>query len=110
VTDPSGRISRFSRQEPLLFYQVAPQFVLTRLSTPRSRPTKFFFLLVPGIEPGPPDLYPRTLTTRPQRRSGWLQTLPNSELTDQSILYATSNEYTHDKGGSHVPDVERVLC
>jgi hypothetical protein len=28
-----------------------------------------FFLVVPGIEPGPPDLYPRTLTTRPQRRS-----------------------------------------
>jgi hypothetical protein len=43
VTDPSGRISRFSRQEPLLFYQVAPQFVLTRLSAPRSRPTTFFF-------------------------------------------------------------------
>jgi hypothetical protein len=43
VTDPSGRISGFSRQEPLLFYQVAPQFVLTRLSGPRSRPTKFFF-------------------------------------------------------------------
>jgi hypothetical protein len=38
VTDPSGRISRFSRQEPLLFYQVAPQFLLTRLSAPRSRP------------------------------------------------------------------------
>jgi hypothetical protein len=52
VTDPSGRISRFSRQEPLLFYQVAPQFVLTRLSAPRSRPTTFF-LVVPGIEPGP---------------------------------------------------------
>jgi hypothetical protein len=31
------------RQEPLLFYQVAPQFVLTRLSAPRSRPTPFFF-------------------------------------------------------------------
>jgi hypothetical protein len=43
VTDPSGRISRFSRQEPLLFYQVAPQFVLMRLSAPRSRPTTFFF-------------------------------------------------------------------
>jgi hypothetical protein len=28
-----------------------------------------FFLVVPGIELGPPDLYPRTLTTRPQRRS-----------------------------------------
>jgi hypothetical protein len=35
--------SRFSRQEPLLFYQVAAQFVLTRLSGPRSRPTTFFF-------------------------------------------------------------------
>jgi hypothetical protein len=63
VTDPSGRISRFSRQEPLLFYQVAPQFVLTRLSAPRSRLTTcfpFFFLsenlVVPGIEPGPPNL------------------------------------------------------
>jgi hypothetical protein len=43
VTDSSGRISRFSRQEPLLFYQVAPPFVLTRLSAPRSRPTTFFF-------------------------------------------------------------------
>jgi hypothetical protein len=39
VTDPSGRISRFSRQEPLLLYQVAPQLVLTKLSAPRSRPT-----------------------------------------------------------------------
>jgi hypothetical protein len=43
VTDPSGRISRFSRQEPLLSYQVAPQFVLTRLTAPRSRSTTFFF-------------------------------------------------------------------
>jgi hypothetical protein len=43
ATDPSGRISRFFRQEPLLFYQVAPQLVLTRLSAPRSRPTTFVF-------------------------------------------------------------------
>jgi hypothetical protein len=28
-----------------------------------------FFLVVPGIEPGSPDLQPRTLITRPQRRS-----------------------------------------
>jgi hypothetical protein len=28
-----------------------------------------FFLVVPGIEPGQPDLWSRTLTTRPQRRS-----------------------------------------
>jgi hypothetical protein len=30
--------------------------VLTRLSGPRFRPTTFFFLVVPRIEPGPPDL------------------------------------------------------
>jgi hypothetical protein len=36
--------------------------VLKRLSGPRSRPTTLF-LVVPGIEPGPPDLQPRTLTT-----------------------------------------------
>jgi hypothetical protein len=55
VPDPYGRILDFFRQEPLLFYQVATQFVLTRLSGPRSRPTTFF-LVVSGIEPGPPDL------------------------------------------------------
>jgi hypothetical protein len=49
MTDPSGRISRFSRQEPLLFYQAAPQFVLTRLNAPRSRPTTFFFSGSAGI-------------------------------------------------------------
>jgi hypothetical protein len=37
--------SRFSRQEPLLFYQVDP--------VPDAL---LFFLVVPGIEPGPPDL------------------------------------------------------
>jgi hypothetical protein len=28
-----------------------------------------FFSVLPGIEPGLPDLQPRTVTTRPQRRS-----------------------------------------
>jgi hypothetical protein len=32
-----------------------------------------FFRVVPGIEPGPPDLWPRTLTTRPQRRSDYVE-------------------------------------
>jgi hypothetical protein len=52
VTDSSGCISRFSRQESLLFYQVAPQFVLTRLSAPRSRPTTIFFWYFPESNPG----------------------------------------------------------
>jgi hypothetical protein len=61
VTDPYGRILGFLDRS-------RSSVVLTRLSGPRSRPTTFFFV-VPGIEPGPPDLQPRTLTTRPQRRS-----------------------------------------
>jgi hypothetical protein len=51
------------------FLSSSSSVVLTRLSRPRSRPTTFAFLVVQGIEPGPPDLKPRTLTTRPQRRS-----------------------------------------
>jgi hypothetical protein len=47
--------SRFSRQEPLLFYQVAPQFAHEAEWTP-FQTHYFFFLVVPGIEPGPPAL------------------------------------------------------
>jgi hypothetical protein len=56
VTNPYGRILGFLDRSryPLLFYQVPPSDVLTRLSGPRSRPTTFF-LVVPGIYPGPPD-------------------------------------------------------
>jgi hypothetical protein len=67
--------SRFSRQVPLLFYQVAPQLYSRGWVDPVPDPLLFSFffftenLVVPGIEPGPPDLLPRTLTTRPQRRS-----------------------------------------
>jgi hypothetical protein len=49
--------SRFSRQEPLLFYQVAPQLYSRGWVHPI--PDPLFFLVVPGIEPGPPDLLPR---------------------------------------------------
>jgi hypothetical protein len=57
VTDPYGRIFDFLDRSHYFFYQVAPQFVLTRLSGPHSRPSTFsFFLIVPGSEPGPPDL------------------------------------------------------
>jgi hypothetical protein len=48
VTDPYGRILGFVDRSR---YSV----VLTRLNGPRSRPTTFF-LVVPGIEPGPPDM------------------------------------------------------
>jgi hypothetical protein len=51
--------SRFSRQEPLLFYQVAPQFVLTRLSGPRSNLTA----------PGSPRA-PGTATYKSNRSNG----------------------------------------
>jgi hypothetical protein len=48
--------SRFSRQEPLLFYQVAPQLYSRGWVNPVPDALLFFFLVVPGIEPGPPDL------------------------------------------------------
>jgi hypothetical protein len=47
--------SRFSRQEPLLFYQVDPQMYSRGWVNPVRDPL-LFFLVVPGIEPGPPDL------------------------------------------------------
>jgi hypothetical protein len=47
--------SRFSRQEPLLFYQVTPQLYSWCRVDPVPDPL-LFFLVVPGIEPGPLDL------------------------------------------------------
>jgi hypothetical protein len=47
--------SRFSRQEPLLFYRVAPQLYSRGWVDPVPD-ALLFFLVVPGIEPGPPDL------------------------------------------------------
>jgi hypothetical protein len=51
--------SRFSRQEPLLLYQVATQFTHEAEWTPFQTHYCFFSsenLVVPGIESGPPDL------------------------------------------------------
>jgi hypothetical protein len=50
VTDPLLPYSRFSRQEPLLFYQVAPQLYSRGWVDPVPEPLPFFFLVVPGIE------------------------------------------------------------
>jgi hypothetical protein len=47
--------SRLPREEPLLFYQVAPQLYSRGWVDPVPDPL-LFFLVVPGIEPGPPDL------------------------------------------------------
>jgi hypothetical protein len=47
--------SRVSRQEPLLSYQVAPQLYSRGWVDPVPDPL-LFFLVVPGIERGPPDL------------------------------------------------------
>jgi hypothetical protein len=65
VTDPSGHILGFL-DRAATFLSSSSSVVLTRLSGPRSRPTTVFFfffffffpenLVVPGIEPGPPDL------------------------------------------------------
>jgi hypothetical protein len=56
VTDPYGCILGFLQQ--LLFYQVAPQLYSRGWVDPVPDPLLFFlfFLVLPGIEPGPPDL------------------------------------------------------
>jgi hypothetical protein len=54
VTDHYGRILGFL-DGASSFLLSSSSVVLTRLSEPRSRPT-IFFLVVPAIEPGPPDL------------------------------------------------------
>jgi hypothetical protein len=56
VTDPSGRILSVFYTGAATFLSSSSSVVLTRLSGPRSRPTTLFFLVVPGIEPGLPDL------------------------------------------------------
>jgi hypothetical protein len=54
---PTAVFSRFSRQKPLLLYQVAPQSYSRGWVNPVPDPLLFsFFLVVPRIEPGPPDL------------------------------------------------------
>jgi hypothetical protein len=54
VKDPYGRILDFYTGAAT-FLPSSSSVVLTRLSGPRSIPT-IFFLVVPGIELGPPDL------------------------------------------------------
>jgi hypothetical protein len=88
--DPSGSISRFPRQEPLLFYQVAPQFVLTRLSAPRSRPTTFFFSGSAGNRTRASGSVAKNSTTRPQRRSSI--TLYNVNFTTGQYLTQSHTE------------------
>jgi hypothetical protein len=48
--------SQIYRQEPLLFYQVVPQLYSRGRVDPVPEILTFLFLVVPGIEPGPPDL------------------------------------------------------
>jgi hypothetical protein len=91
VTDPYGRILGFLDRSRY-FLSSSSSVVLTRLSGPRYRPTTFFFLVAPEIEPGPPDLYPRTLTTRPQRRSS---------NTQHDVIYSFLKNKHKKKRSSH---------
>jgi hypothetical protein len=55
VTDPYGRILGFLDRSRYIFFQVAPQLYSRGRVDPVTDPL-FFFLVVPGIEPEPPDL------------------------------------------------------
>jgi hypothetical protein len=89
VMDPYGRILGFLHRSRY-FSISSSSVVLTRLSGPRSRPTTFFLLVVPGIEPGPPNLQPRTLITRPQRQSLLTQSLSKQGITSDAPIQFSS--------------------
>jgi hypothetical protein len=55
VTDPYGRILSFLDRSRYFFFQVAPQ-LYSRDRVDPVPDSLLFFLVVPGIEPGPPDL------------------------------------------------------
>jgi hypothetical protein len=60
----------FARPEPLLFFHLAPNLSSQGLSGPRSRPTATQTIWQRGeSNPGPLNLQPGSLTTRPQRWS-----------------------------------------
>jgi hypothetical protein len=62
--------SRFSRQEPLLFLPSSSSIVLNEAEwSPFQSHYISENVVEPGIEPGPLDLQPGTLTTRPQGRN-----------------------------------------
>jgi hypothetical protein len=69
ATNHYGRILDSLDRSRYFFFQVAPQCTHRAEYTPFQ--THYFSenLVAPGIEPGPLDLWPETLTTIPQRRS-----------------------------------------
>jgi hypothetical protein len=67
VNDPYGRILGFLDKSRYISSKKLLNCTHEAEWTPFQN--HYFFLVVPGIEPGPPDLWPRILTTRPQRRS-----------------------------------------
>jgi hypothetical protein len=69
MTDPYGGILDFLDLSHY-FFKYSSSVVLTRLSEPCSRPTASQGSLVaPGIETGPLDLWPGTLTTNVTKSS-----------------------------------------
>jgi hypothetical protein len=68
MTDPYGRILGFQDRSRYVFFQITPQLYYEAEWT--AFQTHYFSenLVAPGIEQGPLDLQPGTLTTRPQIR------------------------------------------
>jgi hypothetical protein len=69
ATDPHCRIVGFLDRSRYFFFQVAPQLYSRGWVDPVPDPLLLRKSGSAGFEPGPLDLKPGTLTTRPQRRS-----------------------------------------
>jgi hypothetical protein len=69
TTDPYGRILRFLYRSRYYFFEAAPQLYSRGWVDPVPGPLLLRKSDRAGNRTGPPDMYPGTLTTRPQRRS-----------------------------------------
>jgi hypothetical protein len=94
VTDPYGRILGFLEWSRYFFFQAAPQLYSRGLVNTVPDPLLLRKSGSAGIEPGSLDLYPGTLTTRPQRFAYLRDEMMTSTLTDTD----TSAEYRGRNG------------
>jgi hypothetical protein len=83
TTDPHGCILGFLDQSRYYFLRVVPHLYLRDWVDPPQTHYSSENLVAPGIETGPLDLLPETLTTRPQRRSSCFQLSINIKLPMQ---------------------------
>jgi hypothetical protein len=92
---PYGRLSRFSRPDPLLFFQVAPHLSLQGLRGPRFRPTPTQKVWERReSNPGPLGQQPGTVTTTHTRK---LKLSKQAVEAHRRVSCQARTSFTHEK-------------